>query len=247
MKLEKLNPSVKAATVLILVILLSFQYLVSLNLAIFLACLVLTVFFSRASVRTAARILLPAFIAALGLFFMGLYYARGSSLTDESLSTLTSLPYAVRSAMSTNFRTALQLATRLLAFAGLGVMFALTTDRELFLYSLIHQCRLPASFAYGMLAAVNLMPNMVREFQNVRLAFRVRGVHAGPFSLKPVFTMLVNSIRWSESVAMAMESKGFSRSARRTYYTVPRLRWYDWLCAGLAIAAVIAGMIFLKV
>lgn len=247
MKLEKLNPSVKAATVLILVILLSFQYLVSLNLTVFLSCLLLTVFFSNAPVRTMLRILIPAFVAALGLFFMGLYYARGNSLTDADLSALSSLPYAVRSAMSTNFHTALQLATRLLAFAGMGAMFALTTDRELFLYSLIHQCRLPSSFAYGILAAVNLMPDMVREFRNVRLAFRVRGVHVGSFSLKPVFTMLVNSIRWSESVAMAMESKGFSRSAPRSYYTIPRLHWYDYLCSVVSIAAVILGMLLLKV
>lgn len=247
MRLEKLNPSVKAGTVLVCVILLSFQYLVSLNLAVFFTCLLLLTFFSNASLKTALRILIPAFIAALGLFFMGLYYARGDSLTDTELSGLTSLPYAVRAAMSTNFHTALQLATRLLAFASFGVLFILTTDRELFLYSLIHQCHLPPSFAYGILAAVNLMPNMLREYQNVRLAFRIRGVQTGLFSLKPVFTMLVNSIRWSESTAMAMESKGFCRSASRSYYTIPRLHWYDWLCSMICVAAIIFGMIFFKI
>lgn len=247
MKLEKINPSIKAGTVLICVVLLSFQYLISLNLAVFFSCLILLTFFSNASLKTALRILIPAFIAALGLFLMGLYYARGNSLTDTELSGLTSLPYAVRAAMSTNFHTALQLATRLLAFAGFGILFVLTTDRELFLYSLIHQCRLPPGFAYGILAAVNLMPNMLREYQNVRLAFRIRGVHIGLFSFRPVFTMLVNSIRWSESMAMAMESKGFCRSAPRSYYTIPRLYWYDWLCGTICVAAIILGMLFLKI
>ena len=245
MKLEKLNPSIKALTVLLCAILLSFQYLAVLNTAVFLICLLLLIFCSKASLKTALQILIPAFIAALGLFFMGLYYARGSSLTDAELSGLSSLPYAVRAAMSTNLSAALQLATRLLAFAGLGVLFALTTDRELFLYSLVHQCRLPAGFAYGILAAVNLMPGMVREFRTVRLAFRVRGLRPGPFSLGPVFTMLVNSIRWSESVAMAMESKGFSDSSPRTYYLSPRLRWYDWLFCLLSVGAILAGMILL--
>ena len=36
-------------------------------------------------------------------------------------------------------------------------------------------------------------------------------------SLLPMFTMLVNSVRWSESVAMAMESKGFCSTAPRSF------------------------------
>lgn len=247
MRLEKMNPSLKAGTVLACVILLSFQYLISLNLAVFFSCMLLLAFFSNASLKTALRILIPAFIAAIGLFIMGLYYAKGNSLTDAELSGLSSMPYAVRAAMSANFHTALQLASRLLAFAGLGILFILTTDRELFLYSLIHQCHLPPSFAYGILAAVNLMPNMLREYQNVRLAFHIRGFRTGLFSIKPVFTMLVNSIRWSESMAMAMESKGFCRSAPRTYYTIPRLHWYDWLCSISCVAAIIMGMLFFKI
>lgn len=247
MKLEKLNPSVKALTVLLCAVLLSFQYLVSLNTAVFLLCLLLLIFCSEASVKTALQILIPAFLAALGLFFMGLYYARGHSLTDAELSGLSSLPYAVRAAMSTNLGAALQLATRLLAFAGLGVLFALTTDRELFLYSLMRQCHLPAGFAYGILAAVNLMPSMVREYKTVRLAFRVRGLRPGPFSLAPVFAMLVNSIRWSESVAMAMESKGFSGECPRSFYLSPRVRWTDWLfCLG-AVGGILLGMLLLPV
>lgn len=240
MRLEKLNPSLKAGTVLLSAIALSFQYRAGLNLAVFAACLLLAACFSGACVKTALRVLIPAFLAALGLFLMGLYYARGGSLTDAELSGLSALPYAVRAAMSTNFHAALQLSTRLLAFAGLGVLFVLTTDRELFLYSLIHQCRMPPAFAYGVLAAVNLMPHMLEEYRSVRLAFRVRGLPVR--ALSPVLPMLVNSVRWSESVAMAMESKGFCREAQRSYYTVPRIHWYDWLCCTVFVAAILLGM-----
>jgi len=62
--------------------------------------------------------------------------------------------------------------------------------------------------------------------------------------------MLVNSIRWSECVAMAMESKGFNpdgAAGDRTYYSVPAVRWYDWVCGIACLAAISAGMIFLKV
>ena len=63
--------------------------------------------------------------------------------------------------------------------------------------------------------------------------------------LGPV-TMLVNSVRWSESIAMAMESKGFCGEAPRTYYTVPRVHWYDLAAAALMVGGVVLGMLFLK-
>lgn len=246
MKLEKLNPSMKVITGLIAVIALSFQYLVSLNLAVFAVSVLLLVFFSDARLSSIVRILIPAFFAAFGLFLMGLYYARGSSVSAEELTNLSTAPYAVRAAMSQNFHTAVQLATRLLAYAGFGVLFALSTDGELFVSSLMHQLRLPPKFAYGVLAAVHLMPNMVSEFEAVRLAYRTRGIKTNAFSIGPIFTMLVNSIRWSESVAMAMESKGFCGDAERTYYTVPRVHWYDYLFCVLTIGGIAAGMVFLK-
>ena len=77
--LERWNPTVKAFTVLVCVILLSFEYLVSLNLLVLAVCLLLLVFCSRVSLKKIGVILLPACVAAFGLFVMGLYYARGGS------------------------------------------------------------------------------------------------------------------------------------------------------------------------
>ncbi len=246
MKLEKLNPSVKMITVLICVILLSVQYLVSLNVTVFLVSLFLLTFFSNARMKQVLTILIPAFIAAFGLFVTGLYYARGSSINVTELESLSAVPYAVRAAMSTNLYTAMQLSTRLLAYAGLGILFALSTDGEFFISSLMHQCHLPPRFAYGILAAIHLMPTMTREFSNVKLAFRTRGMRVHWYSLKPIFTMLVNSIRWSESVAMAMESKGFCGDAERTYYSVPKIHWYDLACSLGSIGAIVTGMLLLR-
>ena len=120
--LERWNPTVKAFTVLICVILLSFEYLVSLNLLVLAVCLLLLMFCSRVSLKKIGVILLPACIAAFGLFVTGLYYARGGSTQTMDLSSLSAMPYSVRAAMSQNLYTALQLATRLLAYAGLGIL-----------------------------------------------------------------------------------------------------------------------------
>ena len=245
MKIEKWNPSVKAATVLISVILLSFQYNILLNVLVFGICMVLLLFFSDAKVKNIVVILIPAAVAAFGLFMMGLYYARGNSITAVEMESISNVPFAVRAAMSQNLTTALQLSTRLMAYAGMGIFFALTTEGEYFISSLMHQCHLSPKFAYGILAAFHLMPGMVREFKNVRIAFAVRGIHIHSLSLKPMFTMLVNSIRWSECIAMAMESKGFCGSAPRSYYRIPRVHWYDWSLALAFVGCIIAGTILL--
>ena len=251
MKLEKLNPSVKMLVVLIAVIMLSFQYLVFLNLTVFAAAILMLLFFSDARPPKIAALLVPAFIAAFGLFMMGLYYTRGSSILalpppDAAMEGIAAVPYMVRAAMARNLYSALQLSTRLLAFAGMGILFALTTPGEDFVLSLMHQCHLPPKFAYGILAAVNLMPSMVREFRQVRTAHEIRGIHAGPLSMKVLFTMLVNSIHWSEAEAMAMESKGFFADAPRTFHKVMRVRWYDLVFALAFLGSLAAMMILVK-
>ena len=245
-KIEKMNPSVKAITVLLAAILISFQYITTLNTAIFVLSIVILIFFSNAEPKRFIAIFIPALIAAFGIFLLGLYYARGNTTVAESVSSLSTDPYAVRAAMINNLSTALQLSTRLLAYAGLGIVFALTTDGEEFISSLVHQCHLSPKFAYGIIAAVNLMPKMLDELKTVKLAFKARGIKAGTLSPKVLFTMLVNSIRWSESLALAMESKGFTGDRNRTYYSVTKVHWYDIACSVLLLGSIIAGMILLK-
>lgn len=241
---EKLNPSVKMLTILVLVILISFEYKTELNLLIFFISLFL-LFLSSVPVKRTLKILLPALIAAFGLFVMGLYYARGSGISINNMSDISTMPYALRAAMSRNLYTALQLASRILAYAGMGIFFVLTTNGEYFVRSLMHQCHVSPEFAYGMLAAFHLIPHMREEYKRVQLAFKVRGIHVSPLSTNVLFTMLVNSIHWSESLAMAMESKGFDGHAKRTWCEVPKVHWYDIVFASAAIIGVVVGMIYL--
>ena len=241
--LERWNPTVKAASILISVLLLSFQYNVELNLAVFIVCLFLLFFCSKANPGSVIKLLIPASVAAFGLFMTGLYYARGGAISAETISEVSAAPYILQAALSRNIHTALQLSTRLLAFAGLGMLFALTTKSDFFISSLLHQLKLSPKFAYGILAAFHLMPGMIREFKQVRVAYKVRGIKTRPWSMKPVFTMLVNAVRWSESIAMAMESKGFSGESKRSYYSVPRVCVWDILGAVIMIGGIGAGMV----
>ena len=244
-KAEKLNPSVKAITILISAILISFQYITLLNTIIFVFCILILLFFSDVKFKNFISLFIPALTAAFGIFLLGLYYAGVNSIT-QNLSSLTNQPYAVRAALSTNFNTALSLAARLLAYSGLGIFFALTTDGEEFISSLVHQCKLSPKFAYGIIAAVNIMPHMINELKTVKLAYKVRGIKVNFFSSGVLFTMLVNSIQWSESLALAMESKGFTGDKNRTYYSKTEIKFHDILFSVMLLGLIITGMIFLK-
>lgn len=245
-KVENWNPSIKMITILLSVIILSFQYKVCVTMGVFCFCLLAMLFFSNAKIKSIIKILLPALFAAFGMFMMGLYYSKSNSITSMNITQNTSITYALRAAMSTNLLAALQLGSRILAYAGLGSFFALTTDDELFISSLMHQCHLSPKFAYGILAAVHLVPNLGREYKNAIFAFRTRGMKVNFLSLKPIFAMLVNSIYWSENIAMAMESKGFSDNENRTYYIEVKVKRIDIFLSITILFILITSIIFSK-
>jgi len=221
--MERLNPFLKAITVVIAGILLSFSHSAVLNGAVFFSGLLLLLVASKAKIWQIAKIMIPATLAALSLFFSVLW----SGGNTEALAR--SLDFAVMSRQMTSFGTALQLGLRIYAYAILGMLFALTTDAEEFVYSLMHQCRLAPKFAYGVLSAFHLVPVVKREYETVKLAYKARGYKVSPLSLRPVFTLLVNTMHWSESIAMAMEAKGFDGDGKRTYYHDIKISWYDIL------------------
>ncbi len=240
-----LNPSVKAVTVLILALILAFQYNTELNISVFACCMALTLFFSGKRRPGEFKILIPAVIAAAGMFFMGLYFSRGQSITDAlgEGGSHAAISYAVQTAAAGNLGNALALGSRILAYAGLGIFFVLSTEPEEFVTSLIKQLKLPVKFGYGILAALHMVPDIRREYDVIRLAFRIRGVPVRALSAKAVFVMLVNCIRRSDNVAMAMESKGFSGEDDRSCYSRPKVRARDLIFALASIAAVIAASV----
>lgn len=229
----KINPSIKAATVLIGALLISFSYSPLLNSIIIGVCLMLLLV-SKVRITSILKILIPATLAAASLFFAALMHTNGSMAEHASGS----LNFGVMSYSISSFYNAVQLALRIYAYAFLGMLFALTTDAEEFIYSLMQQCRLSPKFAYGVLAAYHLLPTIQREYASIRMAYKVKGCRISPLSFKPIFSMLVNTMHWSEHVAMAMESKGFDGSINRTYSIQMSVRWYD-LCFFILFTAMI--------
>jgi len=195
--LSRVNPLHKFVFVIVFTFVITFIHSFRLNLWVFGLSMLLLVFGVKYTQYVkAAKFLLPAVFMAFSLFVMGLFFAEGSGGVFGTVTTEST-------------QTGFNMATRFLSFAGVGLLFALTTDPYELVKKMQKDAKLPRKFAYGMLCAVNLLPVIRTEYQNAILAFRVRGVRVGAVSPKPLFAMLVNAFRWSETLSIAMISRGF--------------------------------------
>lgn len=219
--LDELNPFFKCVSVVLSCILLSFTFSIQLNVAMFIISFVLLVFFSNAKIKNILLFLIPVSIASMGLFFTGAIFGTQET-TEYSIGIVANMGI-------TSIQNGLQLATRVLAFCGVGMLFTLTTKPVDFVHSLMQQGKLKPKFAYGILASINLMPNIKREYENARFALEIRGINCTVFSVKPLFTMFVNAIFWADCLTMAMESKGFNIDANRCFYEKIQVRFIDYV------------------
>ena len=117
---------------------------------------------------------------------------------------------------------ALVLFTRIYAYVFVGSAATLTT-------SVADLAHIPSKFAYGFLGAFNLLPKIVSEVNVIRAAGNMRGQALHIWSPQLYFKAILASLDWSENLAEAMTSHGFSEDAPRTYFKQIRIRWWDWL------------------
>lgn len=230
--LEKINPFIKVVTILVCGILMALTSSWKLNLAVLIAALLALLLLSNCKLSSLVKTFVPVILLAGAVFVSGMSYGK-SAAQSASIYDVASMD------------SALLLSTRILAYVGMGMVFALSTDQKEFIMSLMHQAHIKPKFAYGVLAAVNLIPTLRREWDEVNLAYRARKKRTGLLPIGPLFNTLVNGIRWSENVAMAMESKGFDGDGSRTFAITTRVRAGDICFAVLCIGLMAAGMIWL--
>ena len=234
--LKRINPSFKCIAVLVPALMLSFSYKTALNLWVFFVCMILLAI-SRVPILKVMKMLIPVLIAAIGLFMTGYLFSKPGEVIGSSMGKSIVYPASVESG--------LMIATRVLAFAGLGMAFSFTTPSKDFVYSLEQQCRMPSQFAYGVLAAFHLAPIMPHEYKKTKYAFAARGQNHFPLSPKILIPFVIKSVRWSESLSIAMESKGFDQEAKRTCLRVMQVRWFDYAFTLSSIGLTFLGMLYL--
>jgi energy-coupling factor transporter transmembrane protein EcfT len=232
--LNTINPTFKALGLLMPTFFLAAMQKPFLNLGVFALCLILLAV-SCVNLKIFAATMIPVMLTAVGTFYTGYHFQSGNGMPVSELSF-----HLADSAVWNG----VILSSRVLAFAGLGLLLALTTDRVRLVQSSNQQLKLPPVFAYGLLAAWGILPVMVREYRQTRAAFRARGLRVFPVSPALLKPMLVKVVRWAETLSVAMESKGFAGNAPRTVYRPIPVRSRDYLFLFI-VALGCAGILFL--
>ncbi|MGH1816719.1 energy-coupling factor transporter transmembrane component T [Enterococcus casseliflavus] len=226
--MRTLNPTVKLFAILGLALLVSFQNNFRLNLL--LCVLFFAVSVNERSLKKNLLLVSALTLAAVGVFFTGLLYYQDNQGGSSSAAAMS---------------YGLDMASRIYCFGMLGSSFSVSTTINALIYSLQQQLRLPAVFAYGLLAAFQIAPIIPAEYQNIRNSMRSRGIPVNPFSFKMLIPLLVKSIRWSELLATAMLSRGFDSEAKRTYAKSFRITFADMLFLSFCLIIGLAGTLLL--
>ena len=129
------------------------------------------------------------------------------------------------------------LVSRIYLYVSCGALFVHTTSPLTLARSLEQNCHLPSKYAYGVLAALNLVPRIKQSITTIYQAGLMRGVSLHWWSPSLYFKAILAAIQWSEQLAVAMESHGFVEGQARTYaqqITVTKRDW--WLFIGAIVA-----------
>ncbi|WP_082234876.1 energy-coupling factor transporter transmembrane component T family protein [Halobacillus massiliensis] len=230
MYLHNMNPTVKALTIVGLVIFLALLFDPITPLLYLLWTLSITLLLGSFKKKYYFFYFIPFLIFALGTLWTTLIFADVPHPPNEQLTVFGfNFP-------KEDVTIALSLSLRILAFAALSLLFIFTTNMIDFILSLIQQLKLPPKLAYGILAGYRFLPMMKSEFQQIKTAHRIRGMNqASTFKEKLaqykrfIIPLLAGAIRKAERTAVAMESKGFTGSRDRTYYREFKISKADWI------------------
>ena len=238
--MRNLNPAYKLLSLIIASLLLSVTFHVRLNLLIAGCCLAVTFCTPGVNRKRLLMGMVPFLLAALGMFTAGLFFGNGGNEGVEVTA------FGQRTLYASNLTTAMQLSSRILAYGGLGMLYAFTSNAFELVMSLMQQFHLPPKFAYGILAAYHFFPVVKEEYSIVGSAWKVRGMKVSPFSSKRLLPMLVQAMERSESLAMAMESRGFQDDAPRAVAFKTSVCWKDFAFMVGLNGLIAAGLIFLR-
>ncbi|BEU88951.1 hypothetical protein TAMA11512_24150 [Selenomonas sp. TAMA-11512] len=221
-----LNPAVQLTVSFLLSLVVLVTHSWKLNLALALASLAMILLFRRQPWRHVGQLL-------LGLVFMtGVYFLTTYLHPNQSR--------IVESAGHTAFSVALEMGSRIFALGSVGISLCTSIEKNYFIASLIRQCKVPVPIAYSILVAINFLGLIRGEYEQAKLALRLRGFSGASVYLQALLTMLIRLIRQSEYTATAMEARGFSK--RRLQKITPCIAAIDivYICV---IACYVCGVL----
>ena len=219
----RINPSVQLVISFILSIVILFTKSWELNIAMMLSAIVIILLFCR---QTWLRIVkLGCGLSVITIvYFLSVYLHPNENILVHSVENRV-------------FLTSLELSSRILALGFVGISLTTSIDKNEFIASLIKQLRVPVEIAFSILVSINFLTLIQTEYEQSKLALRIRGVSGRTIYFKALTTMLIRLIRQSEYTAMAMELRGFSKE--RIQRLNPSITSIDLLYSSCMISFVV--------
>lgn len=202
----------------------------------------------------AALILLERKSPVLVLALMAPFALFGFGFFTSSVLFRQESGFALRMASETPFgdeafSAGIVLFLRAVACGMVSALFAMTTDPGAFIKAMMVSCRLSPRIGYALFSALQLVPNLASEAQQIRIARAMKRGRPprrfpGPLETASlVVPLLAYAIRRAGRTAIAMEARGLGLSSRRTVAGAPKWRQGDLafvVSAGTLLGAAIA-------
>lgn len=224
----RINPSVQLGISFILSIVILFTKSWELNITMMLAAIVIILLLRRQTWSRIAKLGCGLSIITI-IYFLSVYL-------HPNENTL------VRSIENGAFLTSLELSSRILALGFVGISLTTSIDKNEFIASLIKQLKVPVEIAFSILVAINFLTLIQTEYEQSKLALRIRGVSGGAVYFKALTTMMIRLIRQSEYTAMAMELRGFSKE--RIQRMKPSITGIDLMYSSCMMSFVVFVILF---
>jgi energy-coupling factor transport system permease protein len=187
-------------------------------------------------------------VAVLGILIVLVLILRLSHLWFNFLKGLgfAVLTFFLIAWLAFDLQTGIVSGLRLLTIGGVFFLFFQTTPPESLSNALL-KMGLPYPFTFVLSASMQFIPVLIHRARNIRDAQRARGIpiEGGLRSILylPAFAgpLLVQSFKFADELAEAMEARGFGISGRRFRFE-PRFRWIDWVAVAGSFIVLIAAL-----
>lgn len=231
--LSTLHPLPKMAICLLFVAVSILVFDARLQAAIIMLAALLLIILERRSPLLVLALMIPFALFGFGFLTTSLLFRQESDfalkMAGESLLGSEALSAGV------------VLFLRAIACGMASTVFALTTDPGAFVKSLMVNLRLPPRVGYALFSALQLVPDLANEAQQIRLAHAMRAGRMprripGPveaFSL--LIPLLAYAIRRANRASIAMEARGLKKNAPRTVIGAPQFQFRDMVFTHLGL------------
>ena len=128
-----------------------------------------------------------------------------------------------------NLQNALSLSSRIYVYTLTIYCVSIGTTATELARSFEQNFHLPSKFAYGVLAALNIVPRMKEAVKQIRTAGMMRGIYLSFWSPVLYFKAILVALNSAENLAQGMASHGYRESAQRSIIVPVPVQKSDWL------------------